>query len=139
MQLYNSRLDKISIGASIACAVHCVVLPIVLTSLTFWGVEWVENPWIEGMTLSLTFFVGGWAIYRGYKRYHQSRRILCLFIMGVFVLMVSNLTLISDWEIPLKSFGTFFVILAHLRNWKSCRACECPVCEYRQKENESIQ
>jgi hypothetical protein len=136
MQLYKSRLDIISIAASAACALHCIVLPIFVTTLPFLGIEIMENDWIELLTLSFTFFIGGWAIYRGYKRFHQSKGILYLFVVGVCFLIASNLSVIIKLETPLKSFGAFFVVMAHIRNWESCRACACSVCVKKENVNE---
>lgn len=63
--------DAIGITASIACAIHCAILPILLTSLPIFGFDILDNIWFEGGMIAIAFFVGLTALRHG-KRHHHS-------------------------------------------------------------------
>ncbi len=121
---YKSRLDRISATFSFLCLVHCIVLPVFVTTLPLFGVELVENIYVDAGTVLTAFFVGGLAVWRGYKRHHHRLLIVWLFISGI-VLMLTASFIKSEWiEIILKLVGAGLVISAHVLNWRSCRNCE---------------
>ena len=123
MKVYKSYLDNISIGISALCVVHCIILPIFLSTLPLWGVEVLENPAIELITVLSTLLAGGWAIGKGYWKYHQHLFIPMLFITGLFSMTVANFMQSEALEMLLKGFGAILIVSAHISNWKKCSAC----------------
>jgi len=119
----SSLLDKISIGASAACAVHCVLLPLVFTTLPFLGIELMENIFLELATTGISLLIGGWAIWKGYKKHHRNKLILMLFIMGIVLLVTGNLFHAESIEMSLKFSGATLLITAHIYNWQKSRLC----------------
>jgi hypothetical protein len=107
--------------------VHCLVLPLFLTTLPIWGFEVLENVYVEMATTITAFLIGGWAIVNGYRKHHKNLFIVGLFTSGLLLMLVAGLRDDEIWEILLKGIGAVFVILAHVRNWRQCRACA--VCE----------
>ena len=64
--------DALGITTSLACAIHCALLPLFLTSLPIFGFEIIENPVVEIVMVTLAFCVGIYSLYHGYKKHHHS-------------------------------------------------------------------
>jgi len=41
------NLDKVGIGASLLCAIHCALLPVLFTTLPLMGVELLKSKHVE--------------------------------------------------------------------------------------------
>jgi len=62
---YSKWLDTIGIGASLACAIHCIALPVLFTTLSIFGVELLENRAVEITSIGISLVVGSWVLLRG--------------------------------------------------------------------------
>lgn len=118
------NLDKIGIGASLLCAVHCALLPVVFTTLPLLGVELLENERLELGFILFSLVVGSVALYNGYTKHHGRKLPLTLFIIGISLLFFANFFLEGGMEISIKMTGAAAIISAHIINWRSCRECE---------------
>ena len=58
--------DIIGIGASIACAIHCAVLPLFLTGLSVFGVNIIHNFWFETGMILLAGSLGYTSLRHGF-------------------------------------------------------------------------
>jgi hypothetical protein len=123
MEAYKSGLDRIGILVASACFLHCIVLPVFLTTLPVWGVEVLENRYIEIATILLTLVAGGWAILRGFRKHHGNVSLLLLFSTGISSLAVASLVSSEVAERLLKTAGALLVVMAHVQNWRKCRKC----------------
>lgn len=111
--------------------VHCVLLPVFLTILPLWGVEVIEDIYIELGTIVVSAAAGGLAIWRGYKKHHQQLFIPLLFVSGLVLRIPANFIGTERSEMILKASGGLLVIIAHMLNWRTCRRCS--VCENEMK------
>jgi len=111
--------DAFGITASLACAIHCALLPLFLTSLPLFGVNIIHNPFFEAGMILLAFCVGSYSLYHGYRRHHHSFLPLILFAAGMLLLVLKQFFILYEtWLlIPAASF----IILAHVLNYRSCR------------------
>jgi len=50
--------DALGIAASVACAIHCAVLPLVLSSLPLFGVNIINNVNFELIMIAVAFGIG---------------------------------------------------------------------------------
>jgi hypothetical protein len=111
--------DAIGISASLACAIHCALLPLFLTSLPLFGINIIHNPFFEAGMVLLAFCVGAYSLYHGFRKHHHSATPLILFSIGM-VLLVSKLFLIQ-YENWLLVPAVSLIILGHVTNFRSCR------------------
>lgn len=121
---YEAKWDAIGIGASLVCAVHCVLLPVIFTTFTLFGIEILENTWLEAATLLVSMGFGGWAIWKGFKRIHRQKSVLIFFVIGLLLMLGGNFLHATAYEIGLKIVGAILLITAHIKNRRSCRDCE---------------
>ncbi|WP_083730001.1 MerC domain-containing protein [[Flexibacter] sp. ATCC 35208] len=117
---YRSRLDAIGIAASFACAIHCVLLPVLFTTLTLFGIEFLDNIYIETTTILISMSAGSWALFNGYKKHHNTVLII-LFVTGLILMIAGNLVPSQYTDILCKLAGSLLIIIAHLKNVKQCR------------------
>jgi MerC mercury resistance protein len=111
--------DALGIGASLACAIHCALLPLLFTSLPLFGINIIHNTAFEVGMIVLALVIGSWSLYHGYKKHHHSIVPLALFFSGfVFLVLKQFFIQYENWLlIP----GVVLIVVAHIINYRSCR------------------
>lgn len=117
MNVYKGRLDGFSVAASLACAVHCILLPLFVTTLPVMGMEIMENNYLECLTILLSGSIGLRAILKGYKNFHRNVFIVWAFAFGIAVMALANF-LPETPEKIIKIIAIATVIAAHFFNYK---------------------
>lgn len=123
--------DALGIATSLACAVHCALLPLFLSSLPLFGINIINNTVFEAGMIALAFCIGSVALYHGYKRHHHNVLPLVVFSAGfVFLLLKQYFILYETWLlIP----AALFIISAHSLNYYFCRRanhCHASDCDH---------
>ena len=111
--------DAIGITASLACAIHCALLPLFLTSLPLFGVNIIHNLFFEGAMIFLAFCIGAYSLYHGFKRHHHSFVPLVIFSLGIGLLILKLFFI--HYETWLLIPAVILIVVAHLINYRSCR------------------
>lgn len=111
--------DALGIGASLACAIHCAVLPLVLSSLPLFGIDVINNRIFEYFMIALALIVGSHALWHGYKKHHQRLFPLLLFTAGILLLLAKQHW--HQYELFILPFAVIFIVSAHGINFRSCR------------------
>jgi hypothetical protein len=111
--------DALGVGASLACAIHCALLPLFVTSLPLFGINIINNETFEAGMILLAFCIGSYSLYHGYTKHHHSRLPFLLFITGFcFLILKQFFVHYATWLlIP----AVVFIVAAHLSNYRSCR------------------
>jgi hypothetical protein len=52
---FKINWDAFGIATSVACAIHCAVLPLILSSLPLFGINIIENQGFELLMISLLY------------------------------------------------------------------------------------
>ncbi|MDN5287152.1 MAG: hypothetical protein JWR38_3426 [Mucilaginibacter sp.] len=122
-QKTSSRLDHIGITASILCAMHCAVVPILFTSLPLLGLGFLANTWVEWGMIVLALTIGGYSIGLSYLRIHRRSLPLILLISGFGIIMLGH-TFINGWvEAIIVPVGGLLIATAHFVNYKCTGTC----------------
>jgi hypothetical protein len=111
--------DALGITTSLACAIHCALLPLFLTSLPLFGFELIENITFEIIMVSLAFCIGFYSLYHGYKRHHHSLKPILFFSAGFFFLVLKLFFI--HYELWLLIPAIAGIVIGHVINYKSCR------------------
>jgi hypothetical protein len=85
-QLHQHTANKWSVILSFACAVHCILTPIIVIALPFAAEFMRQYHWIDLILISGVFVLGTTAILHGYKYHHQQKTPAYLFISGLVLL-----------------------------------------------------
>lgn len=117
----NSRInwDALGISASLACAIHCAVLPMVYSSLPLFGVNIIDNVFFEYFMIALAFGIGAFSLWHGYKKHHHSLLPLAVFSLGMMLLLAKQIW--HQYQIPLLALAVILIVTAHFRNYRMCR------------------
>lgn len=116
---FKINWDALGIGASLACAIHCALLPLFLSSLPLFGVNIIHNTGFEIGMIVLAFCIGSYSLYHGFKKHHHSWTPLLLFTIGFIFLVIKQFFI--HYETWLLIPAVFFIVTAHIINYKSCR------------------
>jgi len=112
-------LDRIGITATSLCALHCILLPVLLPILPLLGLNFLADHAWEHVFLLFTAVLGGVALYSGYKRYHRKTYPFILLILGVSIYWIKH-----DYSETLEPYfifsGAALIISAHFINLKLC-------------------
>ncbi|MEO6316763.1 MAG: MerC domain-containing protein [Chitinophagaceae bacterium] len=82
--------DALGITTSVACAVHCAVLPLLLTSLPVFGFDLIQNAFFEYSMIILAFAVGVYALSHGFRKHHHRILPLSIFTIGILFLLAKQ-------------------------------------------------
>lgn len=111
--------DALGISASIACAIHCAFLPLVVTSMPLFGIDIIENIAFEYGMIVLAFVVGAYSLYHGFKKHHHQYLPLVIFSIGIACLFAKQIW--HNQQLYLLIPAVVFIILAHYINYRFCR------------------
>ncbi|MBU6262184.1 MAG: MerC family mercury resistance protein [Bacteroidetes bacterium] len=116
---FKINWDAFGIATSVACAIHCAVLPLVLSSLPLFGINIIENQGFELLMIGLAFVVGVYSLYHGRKKHHHSYTPLLIFALGMVLMVVKSIS--QSHALWLLIPAVTAVITAHFLNYKLCR------------------
>jgi hypothetical protein len=80
--------DAMGIATSIACAIHCALLPLILTSLPLFGINIIHNLFFEWGMIGLAFAVGSYSLFHGFIKHHRNYNPILIFSAG-FVIIIT--------------------------------------------------
>ena len=113
--------DALGITTSIACAIHCALLPLFLTSLPLFGINIIHNQVFEYGMICLAFVVGIFALRHGYRKHHHQMLPIYVFSIGFCFLIAKQIW--HNWELYLLIPAVFSILLAHYINIKLTKEC----------------
>lgn len=128
---FKINWDALGITASLACAIHCALLPLLFTSLPVFGINVIENKVFETMMVILAFAIGIYSLYHGLSKHHHNLLPIIVFLTG-FIFLVLKLFFVQyeNWLLVPAVTG---IVLAHLINFRACK-----IRNYVHKEDVTI-
>ena len=111
--------NALGVTAAVACAIHCALLPLLITSLPLFGINILENIYFETGMISIAFIIGVVNLSHGYRRHHHKTWPLLLFITGIALLVIKHF--LVEYVLWLVIPSTIFIISAYYLNWRLCR------------------
>lgn len=127
-----NRLDQAGCAASVACAIHCAISPLILPALPLVAGR-VVGPGMELGFAGLSLVIGVASLHHSYRAVHRTPTPLLLFVAGFTVLVVvRRLPLpesIPEWAIT--AVAASLIVSAHVVNLRARRTvnpgeCACP-------------
>jgi phosphoglycerol transferase MdoB-like AlkP superfamily enzyme len=121
--LNNRVLDKLGVWVSAMCALHCILLPVLLPALPLLASSFVAQEWFERSILTISIAIGFAALLIGFKQYH--RQLYPLYSLSLGAVIYWNKHMFGEAYEPITiTVGAAFIIAAHLINLKLCRQCK---------------
>jgi CHASE2 domain-containing sensor protein len=116
---FRINWDALGVATSLACAVHCAVLPLVLTSLPIFGVNIIDNHSFEFLMIVLAAAIGGYSLWHGYKKHHHKMLPVSVFLFGMLFLFAKQIW--HQHQVPLLFMAVLFIVAGHWLNYRACR------------------
>ncbi|MDV6316832.1 MerC domain-containing protein [Idiomarina sp. HP20-50] len=108
------NLDKAGIWITTVCAIHCLLLPVILPLLALAGFAFIGEDLLENSILGLSVVVGLWSLVGGARR-HGKWWLLAFLIAGAAI--YSQRDILGPWGEPVIILvGAGLIIYAHLSN-----------------------
>jgi hypothetical protein len=116
--------DALGISASLACAIHCALLPLFLQTLPLFGFNIIDNPYFEMFMILLAAAVGLYSLYHGWKRHHHTISPILMFSAGMVLLFGKQAW--HQYQLWFLIPAVLLIVTAHYRNFRLCRkAAHC--------------
>ncbi|MBC9798639.1 MerC domain-containing protein [Sinomicrobium weinanense] len=120
---YRYLYDYLGFSASFLCAIHCAVVPLLITFSALGSLAFLANPAIEWTFIGLGLFLALLSLWPSYKKYHHKKRPLLWAISGFALIALSRIEVHELWEAVLTPLGALGISMAHYINWKYLKQC----------------
>jgi len=116
-------LDRLGMSASLACAVHCAVLPLLLAALPAIGLAWLDSAWVDWTMVALTAVIALRA-HRGGFRLHRNCLPAGVAVTGLLIIVMTICVLKGSANHHyIQASGAVVVASSHFLNRHLCRSC----------------
>ena len=120
--MFKINYDALGIAASVACAIHCALLPLILTSLPILGINIINNYLFEFLMICLSLVIGIYSLRHGFKKHHHRKLPIVVFTVGMLLLFLKQIFHAQQlwFLIP----AMLLVVSAHYINYRDCRKAD---------------
>jgi hypothetical protein len=119
---FKLNWDAVGAVASIACAIHCAVFPLLIGAMPF--LNFFDNIFFEWGMISVAAVVGTYALIHGLSKHHKQWRFVAFFAVGIAILITKQF-FAKPTEIYFLIAGVPLILWAHYGNYKLCHASKC--------------
>ena len=120
--------DKVSIGISALCLLHCLLFPSFMVLLSSFISVSLNSELIHYMLLFLVVPVSSFALIVGLNN-HKNSFIFSIGLLGLIILVsaifIELPTKTISGEILLTIIGSILITFSHYKNYKLCNHLEC--------------
>ena len=122
------RADKLSISLSLACMIHCLLMPSFLILTSGFLALSIDNELIHKVFLIIVLPVSLYALITGYNN-HKILSYLYIGILGLWLLFFAVFFgegVFGEFtEKTLTLLGSLIVASSHYKNYKACKELDC--------------
>jgi MerC mercury resistance protein len=125
MMLRQLILDKAGMWTSALCAVHCMIVPMLVSVSSFSSLAFLNDERIENVVLVMGAIISAWSIAPSYFRLHRRAMPGIILLLGFFLVGLSRF-MINANESVLTSSGAALIAAAHFFNYRLCKKIHLP-------------
>lgn len=114
----SERLDRAGALSSTLCAVHCAIMPLLVTLLPLLGLSFLASETTEWLLFGASAIIGTSSLCLGFRT-HRSHRALAFLAIGLAMLAIGRMMehgQTSPWGVPILVCGGLIVAASHLIN-----------------------
>ena len=121
----HSKIEKAGFYLSIACAIHCIATPVLITLLPVLGSNFLGNHSWEIWFIGGSLVLAGVILFNDYLKHKNTIPMTLLF--GTLIVKALEIWWLGDkFEFITGSLGAIFIATAYYFNWKyKEKACGC--------------
>lgn len=98
-------LERLGMGLSLLCAVHCLVTPLFIAFLPIVSSKMIHNPAFESVLLGSSFFIVGLTNLIGFLQHHKKWQPIILMLLAISVILTGHFIHSAVSEIICSSIG----------------------------------
>jgi len=111
--------SALGVSAAVACAIHCALLPLFISTLPLFGINLLDNLYFEMGMISIALLIGGLTLLHGYRKHHHHLLPLSLFLGGMSLLILKHFFASTTLWLIIPS--SLLILAAYYVNWRFCR------------------
>lgn len=119
----NKILDLLGISASLICAVHCVLPPVLIAFSAAGIIPFLEKPLLELIILSGALVFALLSLVPSFRN-HKNPVPLFIAFVGFLSIGIGHIFHSHAFEIVFMLLGGVLLAVAHYRNWKLNASCD---------------
>ncbi|MFN8357920.1 MAG: MerC domain-containing protein [Spirosomataceae bacterium] len=123
-QTASTQLEKIGFWLSVACAIHCLAMPVLITLLPFVGSSFLADHETELYVLGGSWLLAGVLLFLDFRKHHQ-RLPLILLAASIGIKLLEVLVLGEAYELIASPLSGLGIAVAYYFNWRYNKACAC--------------
>ncbi len=112
------NLDALGFSASAICALHCLVMPFVITLLPVIGLSFLAHPAFEATLIVSGLIIGALSLSHGYLKHHHNLLPILILSVGFAIIAIGHLEQVASFEFLIVSFGASLVATSHVLNYR---------------------
>lgn len=120
--MFKINYDTLGIAASVACAIHCAVLPLLMTSLPILGINIINNFWFEILMILFAMGIGIYSLTHGFKKHHHQLLPILIFSTGIVLLLMKQV--FHQYQLWFLIPAVLLIVSAHFINYRKCRTAD---------------
>ncbi len=117
------NLDIVGMVLSLACALHCLAVPLLLMFGAFTGLHFLADPAIEHTVIFGSIIIAGLSLIPHYF-HHRRKEVLVTATTGFALIFIGHFFGLAWLHGLLVAAGGAAVAVSHLLNWRYCRDLE---------------
>jgi MerC mercury resistance protein len=106
---------------SLACAIHCMATPMLISVMPLIGMQFLASHLLEGVILLFGVGFGVYGVMKAYFTQHHDPRPVVALAMGCLLILVGFFFADESLEPYLVSIGALGIAVAQLLNLRTCR------------------
>ncbi|OKS87345.1 MerC domain-containing protein [Mucilaginibacter polytrichastri] len=111
----SNKMDVAGICVSILCAIHCALLPLVITLLPLIGLGFLANNYFEALIIAASLLIGYTSLTTS-QRKHKQIWPLVILTTGFMVIFIGKMLINPYYEWLFLPAGGLLIASAHLYN-----------------------
>lgn len=121
MKITNQTFDIIALTSSVLCAVHCTIVPLLVTFSAVGSLSFLSDPLIELGFIGLGLLLAAISLFPSFKNIHKDSCPLFLAFTGFFLIAISRFDFSILWEVLNTVMGACLLSYSHYKNWHLLR------------------
>ena len=120
---YVAKLDLAGMGLSVVCAIHCLATPVLLSTVSVLGFEFLGHEGFESGMIAAIALLAGFTFINGF-RMHGKKGHFFLGVIGLAIFLLVRPFVDHSLEPFATLLGGTAFVLGHFLNWKWSKPCE---------------
>lgn len=120
-----NKLDRAGATASFLCAIHCALMPLIVTLLPLLGLSFLASEPVEWALLASSATLGSSSLCLGFRK-HRKRQVFMVLGIALALLVAGRIFHehhFGVWGPVFMVLGGFTMMGAHLLNHRLCHSC----------------